>query len=384
MKELEHQEAEMGGAEINGLDQAMDPCNNNTLSTQWYTSPELFELEADRIFRRTWQCVGSVKQLSKQGDYFTTTVGGEPIVVFLDRSGTVRAMSSVCPHRGGPVASGEGHQQVPFFQCRYHAWSFNFDGGLRSAPGLDAGPEERATLCLPQFRVEIWRSMIFVNLDDAAKSLADQMLGAEDVLAGDPIGRLDFQFRETFEMKCNWKIFQYNSHECYHCHTIHPETVCNVAHPESLATLYRGEMWLHSRYEPKLRADAHGAVVHDLAAGPSYSGVEEHGMYAFHMFPNLMVAYTPPGYALLVRFIPQAPDRTFLVRDHYYGEADASKVASAKAFREAVIAEDIEICEAVQRNLSSTHFSRGRFVPSREWQSQWFEQRVRRFVGEDA
>ncbi|HEX7821961.1 MAG TPA: aromatic ring-hydroxylating dioxygenase subunit alpha [Sphingobium sp.] len=356
-----------------------------TFPAKWYTSNEIFALEQEQIFRKTWQYAGSMAQLQRPGDFFTVEILGEPIVIVRDRDGEIRALSNVCTHRGGPVATGAGQQPVPFFQCRYHAWTFNFDGSVRSAPGLDSLREEKAGLCLPRIRVETWRSLIFITLDKDTPALAPSMAGIDDVLKTDPIGDLKFQFSETFDIKSNWKIFQYNSHECYHCRTIHPDTVFNVLHPESLETLKAGDLWLYTRYKGKTVAD--NAIASDVQSfgKPQTSDadgleMEEGGFYALHMFPNLMITYTPPGYAVLVRFIPQGPDRTLLVRDHYSADADAEKIASAKAFREAVIAEDIEICETVQKNMSSRLFDRGRFVARNEWQSYWFEQRVREFI----
>lgn len=359
-----------------------------TLPSKWYTSSEIFAAEQEHIFRRTWQYACTLGQLRNPGDFVTVEIFGEPIVIVRDRANELQAFSSVCSHRAGPVASGSGNQSVPFFQCRYHAWTFNFDGTVRSAPGLKFLPDEKAKLCLPKVRVETWRSLVFVNLDRNAPSLASQMEGVEEVFRSDPFSDLKYQFTETFDIQCNWKVFQYNSHECYHCRTIHPNTVCNIFEPESLETLKSSDSWLFTRYE-KASAKSTDAGASDVlsfsmaapAADPASSPEgSADGFYALHMFPNLMITYTPPGYAMLVRFIPQAPDRMQLIRDHYFPDADVAKIESVKAFRESVIAEDIEICEVVQKNLSSRLFERGRFVAKSEWQSYWFEQRVKQFM----
>jgi choline monooxygenase len=378
----------MSFATINKSDlNALPLAQARTLSSKWYTSDNIFELEQEHIFRRTWQYAGTVSQLQKPGDFFTVDILGEPIVVVLDRDNEVKALSNVCRHRGGPVASGAGNRSVPFFQCRYHAWTYNFDGSVRSAPGLPSLQEEKATLCLPQLRVATWRSLVFVNFDKNAPSLSSVMDGIAEVMKTDPFSDLRFQFRETFNVKCNWKIFQYNSHECYHCRTVHPETVCSILHPESLTTLKSGDLWLYTRYESKAPSDARASDVQSFGmaglangAGSATSSEDSSGFYALHLFPNTMITYTPPGYAMLVRLIPQAPGKTLLIRDHYFHDTAAAKIESVRSFREAVIAEDIEICEAVQKNMSARLFDRGRFVAKNEWQSYWFEERVRQYV----
>jgi len=376
----------MSSAAIDSADLVPTPlADARTLPSQWYVSEDVFALEQEHIFRKTWQYAGTTAQLQKPGDFFTVEILGEPIVVVRDRNDEIQALSNVCTHRGGPVANGEGNQPGPFFQCRYHAWTFNFDGSVRSAPGLPSLADEKAALCLPKVRVERWRSLIFVNLDATAEPLATIMGGIDDVLTTDPFQDLSFQFRETFEIKCNWKIFQYNSHECYHCRTIHPDTVFNVLHPQSLETLKSGDLWLYTRYESKVaRGSGSASDVQSfgIAAGEESpeAGKQNGGFYALHMFPNTMITYTPPGYAMLVRMVPQSAGRMLLIRDHYFQDVDAAKIESVRSFRESVIAEDIEICEVVQKNMSARLFERGRFVAKNEWQSYWFEQRVRAFV----
>lgn len=378
--------------DFDAADLALTPLPEpDTLPSKWYVSDALFELEQRLIFRRSWQFVANIAQLEKPGDYVTAEIFGEPIVVVRDAAGALTALSAVCTHRGGAIAVGEGNQSSPFFQCKYHSWTFNFDGSMRGAPGLAITDGDRAKLCLPKVRIETWRSLVFVNLDDGAPTLATVMQGVDQGLRVDPLGDLKFQFRETFEMACNWKVFQYNSHECYHCRTIHPETICNVLYPESLETLRSGAQWLYTRYAA--RAASQGSRASDVqsfaagtedvvqrSSGDLADDDPERGFFALHLFPNTMITYTPPGYAMLVRVIPQAAGRTLLIRDHHFADADATKVESVRSFREAVTAEDIEICETVQRNMSSRLFQHGRFVEKREWQAQWFEQRVRETI----
>src|SRR5688500_13248932 len=65
-------------------------------------SPELYELERDAIFRRTWLNVGRVEQISRIGSYFTREIDvlSTSIVVVRSSENQVRAFHNICRHRG--------------------------------------------------------------------------------------------------------------------------------------------------------------------------------------------------------------------------------------------------------------------------------------------
>lgn len=99
-----------------------------------YTSQELFELETTRLFANTWVYVGHASQVPQTGDYYTTTVGTQPVVMVRHTDGSIKVLHNRCPHKGVKVA-GEGCGNTgKFFRCPYHAWTFKTDGKLLSIP----------------------------------------------------------------------------------------------------------------------------------------------------------------------------------------------------------------------------------------------------------
>src|ERR1051326_2407486 len=89
-----------------------------TLPSHWYYDGEILAVEQRRVFFRNWQLVGRGEQVAAPGQYFTATIGEEPIVVVRDGDEKLRAFSNVCRHRAGPVAAGAGKRSS--FQCGYH------------------------------------------------------------------------------------------------------------------------------------------------------------------------------------------------------------------------------------------------------------------------
>jgi len=158
-----------------------------TLASRFYTDPHILEIEREKIFRRTWQLVGTLDQacgeaivpgagtvegkkvkrtISDPESYFTADVAGEPIIVVRDKAGTLRAFSNVCRHRAGPIALGSGCKNV--LRCQYHGWTYTLDGRLIGTPDVE-GVEffDRSAMGMVPLRLATWEKSIFVNLDGA-------------------------------------------------------------------------------------------------------------------------------------------------------------------------------------------------------------------------
>lgn len=41
-----------------------------TMPARWYTEPQFLELEAEKIFYKTWQPVGRLEDVMRIGDFF--------------------------------------------------------------------------------------------------------------------------------------------------------------------------------------------------------------------------------------------------------------------------------------------------------------------------
>src|SRR5688572_2488256 len=107
----------------------------STLPSSWYLDPAALSEEKQRVFSRTWQLVGRAEQVRAVGDYFTAVIADEPVIIVRGADERLRALSNVCRHRAGPVASGEGNKKI--FQCGYHGWTYSLDGSVRGTPEFD-------------------------------------------------------------------------------------------------------------------------------------------------------------------------------------------------------------------------------------------------------
>src|ERR1700693_2891021 len=123
----------------------------------FYTSESFADLERERVFRKGWACVGHVGEIPSNGDYFTTELVGEPLLVQRTSQGDVKVFANVCRHRGNLVATGRGNARVHV--CAYHAWSYDLDGKLKRAPLMQESKElDTARCALPTIATTVWQN----------------------------------------------------------------------------------------------------------------------------------------------------------------------------------------------------------------------------------
>src|SRR5205814_10157386 len=92
--------------------------------------------ELEHVFMGGWIGVGHVDQVRERGDYVMVEIGRESVFVVADDDGVPHAFLNTCRHRGARIVQ-DAEGRVPRVQCPYHAWSYGFDGSLRSAPHTD-------------------------------------------------------------------------------------------------------------------------------------------------------------------------------------------------------------------------------------------------------
>ncbi len=152
-----------------------------------YTDSGFYDFEKEALFNHEWLCVGRESWLAKPGDYFTTSIINEPLIVCRDTEGRLRAMSAVCQHRAMLVAEGRGNARG--FLCPYHHWAYGLDGSLVSAPAMNQTRNfDKSSISLPALAVEVWLGFIFVNFDRKAAPLGPRLKAVEEAIARYDLG----------------------------------------------------------------------------------------------------------------------------------------------------------------------------------------------------
>ena len=321
-----------------------------TPPASWYTDARVLEAERRSVFGRTWQLAGRAEQVAEPGQFFTAEVGGEPVLVVRDTGGRLRALSNVCRHRAGPVAAGEG--RCKSFRCGYHGWTYALDGRLLAAREFE-GVEGwcREENFLPEFRVECWGALVFVNLDVGAAPLAETLEDIPELAAGRDWGSMRPAARKVWTVECNWKAYVDNYLEGYHIPVIHP-------------ALHRELDYAQYRTETRRFYSLQHAPLRRTASRIPAGAEGEPGALYFWVFPNLMLNVYADNYSTNL-VLPLGPERTLTIFEWFFRDPDApetrERVARTVELSDEVQVEDMRVCEAVQAGLRSRTDARGRY-----------------------
>ena len=197
-----------------------------TMPGAFYTSEALLEIEREQLFRRKWVCLGREEEIPEIGDYLALDLVGEPLMLVRTDAQTVRALSNVCRHRGMPLVEDRGNAKK--FTCSYHAWTYDLDGRLIRAAGVDDVHADFIRDCrLPEFPCETWHGFVFVNLDPEADSFLESETARqlEPMVENMHIEDMRLLFSAEQEWDANWKCLVENFLEGYHLSTVHRKTL---------------------------------------------------------------------------------------------------------------------------------------------------------------
>lgn len=203
-----------------------------------YIDDELFDLEMEQLFANSWVYVGHASQIPNKGDFYTTTVGNEEVIMVRHNDNSIKVLYNRCPHKGVKVAGETCGNTGKFFRCPYHAWTFRTDGRLLAIP-LKKGYEDTGFECseasqgmAPVENVEVYKDFVFCRLNPEGESFEDffgeSLTTIDNMVERSPEGKLEIAGGVMRYMhNCNWKMLVDNQSD-----TCHPM----VAHESSAGT----------------------------------------------------------------------------------------------------------------------------------------------------
>jgi phenylpropionate dioxygenase-like ring-hydroxylating dioxygenase large terminal subunit len=347
----------------------------NTLPPLCYTDATFYEFEKEAVFNHEWLCVGRASWVAKPGDYFSTEIIGEPLLIARNTKNEIKAMSAVCQHRAMLVAEGAGNARA--FLCPYHHWTYSLDGELIGAPAMEKTVGfEKKDFCLPTLQVELWQGFIFVNFDPLAQPLAPRLAAIDKVVAN---YRMDIAEGPRPEpgtrYDWNWKVMFENNNDGYHANKLHmgplhdfvPSALASFPDdlPDDTAGYYRFNGTTH----PDAAFNVTQKTVFPIF--PALTGEERNRMLFVNLPPTLSLVINADMILFMILRADSAEthimDQGVLMapgamKDKLYYKRLEMTLNSVSE----IVAQDLHVDRQVQLGLRSRYAVRGRY----SWQEQ--------------
>ena len=200
-----------------------------------YTDDAVYQGELDHIFHKKWIYVGHESQVPNPGDYWTTWIGKERVILSRGDDGRVHVLYNRCPHRGSLICNAHHGNAGKAFRCAYHAWQFHMDGSVRQIP-MKQGYDGVIDFRDPQFsmvrtaRQDSYRGFVFASVAEDGEDLTT-FLGPGGRAAFDDICNRSPEGEAEIVANCfriiqhsNWKIFLENQVDALHPSITHHST----------------------------------------------------------------------------------------------------------------------------------------------------------------
>jgi 3-phenylpropionate/trans-cinnamate dioxygenase alpha subunit len=241
---------------------------NGLIDPRIFIDEVIYKLELERLFGRTWLLLAHDSMIPKPGDFYSTYMGSDPVLVARQKDGSVKAFLNVCRHRGMKVCRAE-EGNTNAFMCTYHGWTYDGSGALVSVPNFEDayyGELDMSKWGLVPVRTDSYKGLIFGNFDESAPPLLEFL--------GDMAWYMDGWLDRTeggievvpgvvkWTIRGNWKVAaEQFAGDGYHAQVTHSSSFGQVTAPRN-AAVWANRHQYGSRY-------GHGAPIVFAADEPA-------------------------------------------------------------------------------------------------------------------
>ena len=350
----------------------------NGLPNECYVNKDYVNIERDTVFFNNWSVIGSASSLKEIGDVKPYNFLGVPLLILRDKSNQIKVFHNVCSHRGFKLIQ-EPCKLKNMIRCPYHSWSYDLSGKLIATPHVggmnkhEAKGFEKSKSNLKEVRSFVWMDLIFVNLNNNAKSFEERIKPLEErwskFISKEDQKLIrhakDFGYF-NMEVNSNWKLAIENFCESYHLPWIHPELnrVSNIEdhyHIEDLEETFSGQG--SNKYAQQFDGNR------KFSTFPNWPKDLYQNSEYVSLFPNVMIGiHVDHFYAFWLE--PLSNNKTREHFEMYYVGEDSAESDDLKDMREKnfkfwqeVMNEDVGAIEGMYQGRNSPAYNGGNFSP---------------------
>lgn len=344
----------------------------NGLPNEHYIDPAVFAEERQAVLFANWSGIGFGKDVPDIGDAKPVSFLGMPLLMVRDRDGAIGVFQNTCRHRGMLLVDTP-RKIGGAIRCPYHSWCYGLDGRLRATPHV-GGPGQNThkdvymdDLSLIRIRSQVWRDVVFVNVDGAAEDFetAHKTLLTRWKQFEQPQHHGGEVSSFKLNVRTNWKLAVENYCEGYHLPWVHP----------GLNSYSRLED--HYNIQERGRFSGQGTVVYRQLVDPDgakladFQGLSaqwDEGAEYIAVYPNVLLG-VQRDHSFAIVLEPEDCGNTVEHIALYYAksvedtpEHDGLRASNAQLWK-TVFEEDVFVVEGMQKGRHGVLFDGGRFSP---------------------
>jgi glycine betaine catabolism A len=346
-----------------------------TMPQRYYVGDEVFALEQDRIFARSWLCVGRSAELAEPGAYKLQAIGADNVIILREKSGSLRAFHNVCRHRGTRLCEAERGTLRETIQCPYHAWTYALDGRLIGAPHMqEVAGFDKKEYSLVRVALEEWEGFIFINMAPSPEPFEKVYAPLHGRFTRFNLAGLEVARRIEYTVKSNWKLVLQNYNECLHCPTIHPQLSRVLPYTSGANDLTAGP-FLGGFMEiapPHASATMSGRSC-GLPIG-QLPDEDQRRAYYYSLFPSMMLSIHP-DYVVYYMVWPHSPRETKVTSEWMFHPDTTARPdfdpSDAVEFWDVTNTQDWHICELSHAGIASRAYVPGPYSPRESVPAAW-------------
>ncbi len=326
-----------------------------------YHSPQVLDLEKERLFHKDWICLGRTAEIPQPGDFMCRDIIDAPVFVVRQSDGSLKAFANVCVHRSSRLLCGAGH--VSRISCPYHSWTYDLEGQLIGAPFMqETSGFEVADYKLKELTCATWQGFIYVSLGADPAPPGDRLSALTDLVADFRMADYVPVFAQEEIWNTNWKCLVENFMDAYHLHRVHRNSFGKYGPSEERTVLFPGEEAFTYHY---VQEDAESHTVYAHPDNTWLQGPDRFRTFLINIFPAHVIQLQP-DFLWYLSVLPQGPGKVNIrwavsIPAEILDNADDRQgvIDEAMDLLHQVNGEDRPIVENVFRSTASPDASQG-------------------------